>query len=191
MAKYTLQDLERLSGIKSRTIRDWILRGLLPGAERRGPGATYTREHLDRLLAIRRLREEVGMNLETIGAVLEQLDDDTLRRVASGEEPVVALPWLESPKGAAAGAWEGVLYQRTRDDPSRDAAAEILRALRRLQLLLSKGPPLRRPEERLQSWYEARITPDLYLRLRNGRPGTEMALEDLARALAQGIRGTG
>ncbi len=190
MAKYTLQDLERLSGIRSRTIRDWILRGLLPSAERRGPGATYTREHLDRLLAIRRLREEVGMNLETIGAVLERLDDETLRRVASGEEPIVALPWLESPTGAAA-ARTDVLYQRTDEDPSREAAAEILYALHRLQLLLAKGPPLRLPEERLQTWYEARITPDLYLRLRNGRPGVEMALEDLARALAQGIRGTG
>ena len=48
--KYTLKELESRTGFGSRTIRNYIDKGLLPGAYSRGRYASYGQEHLDRLL---------------------------------------------------------------------------------------------------------------------------------------------
>ena len=43
--RYTMDDLERESGVTSRTIRYYISEGLLPPAYGRGPTAVYDADH--------------------------------------------------------------------------------------------------------------------------------------------------
>ena len=64
-SRYTIEELERLSGYTARTIRYYIARGLLQPAYGRGPTATYDRDHLQRLQYIELLKQE-RMSLEQI-----------------------------------------------------------------------------------------------------------------------------
>jgi DNA-binding transcriptional MerR regulator len=58
--RYTMADLERLTGFSGRTIRYYIQEGLVRAAHGRGPSATYDRDHLLRLLRIAELKTEVS-----------------------------------------------------------------------------------------------------------------------------------
>lgn len=62
--KLRLQDLVEKTGFTDRQIRFYIAKGLAPGAERKGPKATYTQATLDRLLLIRHLK---GIRLHPTG----------------------------------------------------------------------------------------------------------------------------
>lgn len=54
--RYTMDDLERESGVSARTIRYYISEGLLPPAYGRGPSAVYDADHLLRLQYIQQLK---------------------------------------------------------------------------------------------------------------------------------------
>ncbi|MGC4108399.1 MAG: helix-turn-helix domain-containing protein [Thermomicrobiales bacterium] len=56
--RYTIADLERETGVTSRTIRYYISEGLLQPAYGRGPSATYDADHLLRLRMIQQLKDE-------------------------------------------------------------------------------------------------------------------------------------
>jgi DNA-binding transcriptional MerR regulator len=56
--RYTMEDLEKESGVSSRTIRYYISEGLLPPAYGRGPTAVYDADHLLRLRYIQQLKAE-------------------------------------------------------------------------------------------------------------------------------------
>jgi DNA-binding transcriptional MerR regulator len=56
--RYTIEELERLTGYTGRTIRYYIARGLLQPAYGRGPSATYDRDHLNRIQYIELLKQE-------------------------------------------------------------------------------------------------------------------------------------
>ena len=62
----TLAELADASGLQPRTIRSWVAQGLLPGPLSRGPGARYPVDQLERILAIRTMKELHGMSLADI-----------------------------------------------------------------------------------------------------------------------------
>ncbi len=72
--RYTMDDLERESGVTSRTIRYYISEGLLPPAYGRGPTAVYDADHLLRLRYIQQLKatrlplSEIKDRLNTLSA---------------------------------------------------------------------------------------------------------------------------
>jgi DNA-binding transcriptional MerR regulator len=68
--RYSMADLERLTGFSSRTIRYYIQEGLIRAAHGRGPSATYDRDHLLRLLRIAELKTEVS----ALDQIRERLD---------------------------------------------------------------------------------------------------------------------
>ena len=78
---YSVEDLERLLGVRARTIHYWSHEGLFegPGA---GRGARYTDEHLARLFLIQKLRTE-GRPVAEIKAALKRLSPPDLRVWAS------------------------------------------------------------------------------------------------------------
>ena len=89
--RYTLSELEELTGISGRTIRYYITEGLLMPAYGRGPSATYDDDHLLRLQAIGRLKEQ-RKPLRDIRAELEQLTTDDLSLMVNAHvEPDVAI----------------------------------------------------------------------------------------------------
>ena len=65
-----LTELGERTGVPPRTIRLYIARGLLPGPLRRGRGALYGQEHLQRLERIRELQAQ-GLTLKDIGRQLD------------------------------------------------------------------------------------------------------------------------
>ncbi|WP_199553405.1 MerR family transcriptional regulator [Sandaracinobacteroides hominis] len=65
-----MRDLEKAAGVSRETIRFYIREGLLPEPERtHRNSATYTEEHLARLLTIRRLKDERFLPLSVIRAL--------------------------------------------------------------------------------------------------------------------------
>jgi DNA-binding transcriptional MerR regulator len=90
--KYSLADLEALTGVSGRTIRYYITRGLLPPAHGRGPSATYDQEHLNRLQVIRLLREE-HIPLAEIGTRLAELSPRQVATLVEGETPTLGEAW--------------------------------------------------------------------------------------------------
>jgi DNA-binding transcriptional MerR regulator len=85
---YSLQDLVDLGGVTPRTIRYYIVQGLLPSPGKAGPGTTYTDGHLNRLRLIRRLQRE-HLPLAEIRSRLAALDDATVAALveAPASEP--------------------------------------------------------------------------------------------------------
>lgn len=89
---YSLEDLGKLTGLSPRTIRNYIQKGLLPGAVTRGRNASYTDAHLDRLLCIKIIRDKSGLPLDDLRMVIQSLSEEQIRLIGTGKEEVMALP---------------------------------------------------------------------------------------------------
>lgn len=89
--KYTLKELESQSGFGSRTIRNYIDKGLLPGAYSRGRYASYGQEHLDRLLFLRKLKNRGRLPLDEIRRLLLQLSPQKIKSIAHGQENITSI----------------------------------------------------------------------------------------------------
>ena len=109
-SEYSLQDLVDLAGVTPRTIRYYIVQGLLPSPGKAGPGAIYTDGHLNRLRLIKRLQRE-HLPLAEIRSRLAALDDATVATL-------VETPASEPPAGSAIDYIRSVLE----GDRSPDAA---------------------------------------------------------------------
>ncbi|MEN9785531.1 MAG: hypothetical protein RLZZ299_795 [Pseudomonadota bacterium] len=120
----TLEELCDRTGESRRTVRFYILNGLLSGPLGQGPAARYPPAHAVRLKAIRHLQEE-GLQLSRIREELQGLDESQLRRrvrrtlgLGTGRSlgaPVMLsvsntqLPLLpESPEGWTRSQWERI-----------------------------------------------------------------------------------
>jgi DNA-binding transcriptional MerR regulator len=82
--RYTIDQLERMSGYPSRTIRYYIARGLLQPAYGRGPTATYDRDHLMRLQYIELLKQE-RMSLDDIREHLVEMEPADIEVALRGQ----------------------------------------------------------------------------------------------------------
>lgn len=76
-ARYTISDLERETGVSSRTIRYYIAEGLLQPAYGRGPSATYDSDHMLRLRMIQQLKD-TRLPLTAIKERLDELTPDDI-----------------------------------------------------------------------------------------------------------------
>ncbi|HEY5240658.1 MAG TPA: helix-turn-helix domain-containing protein [Polyangiaceae bacterium] len=70
--QYTIQQVIERTGLAQRTIRDWTSRGVVARPLGRGPGTRYTEDHVLRLMAVQRLREQ-GMALRTVKSELRRM----------------------------------------------------------------------------------------------------------------------
>lgn len=82
--RFTIDQLERMSGYPSRTIRYYIARGLLQPAYGRGPTATYDRDHLMRLQYIELLKQE-RMSLDDIREHLVEMEPADIEVAMRGQ----------------------------------------------------------------------------------------------------------
>jgi DNA-binding transcriptional MerR regulator len=74
--------------ISARTIRFWTHQKLLPRRARRNQTALYEPELVHRCVFIKRLQTEEALTLAHIQQVLASVDQATIERVASGQEPL-------------------------------------------------------------------------------------------------------
>jgi len=80
--EHSLAELAAASGLQPRTIRSWVAQKLLPSPLNRGPMARYPAETLERLLAIRAMREILRRPLAEIRQELLVASPDALRDLA-------------------------------------------------------------------------------------------------------------
>jgi DNA-binding transcriptional MerR regulator len=109
--RYSLAELARVTGVTPRTVRYYIVQGLLPGANDGGPAAWYDERHLGRLRLIRELQRE-HLPLAEIRARLEQLGDQDVAQLLQ-ERAVQA----SAPSSSALDYVRGLLATTSR--PSR------------------------------------------------------------------------
>jgi DNA-binding transcriptional MerR regulator len=130
--RFTLSELSEASQVSPRTIRNYIENGLLIGPSSMGRGADYGEQDLERLLLIRRLREEEQLSLREIR--------HRLTMATSLEEPMV-------------------LFSMAPPEPSN--ALDYLKGLRQVPAEAEKRPPARRRGARWENRLCLEVDPDL------------------------------
>jgi hypothetical protein len=88
--RYSLEELQDAADVPGRQVRELIRLGVLPAPSSKGRGATYGTEHLDRLRAWKRLRDDLPRTTtsDQIRRLLNTLSDQgILRQIADGTIP--------------------------------------------------------------------------------------------------------
>ena len=119
----TLAELAAASGLEPRTIRSWVAQGLLPGPRSRGPGARYPADALERLLAIRGMRDGLGMPLATIRQELLVATPEQLRVHSDRAAGLVPAP--HQPASAPSSALDYLRGLRERQGPPPAAGGPL------------------------------------------------------------------
>jgi DNA-binding transcriptional MerR regulator len=83
---YTMADLEALTGLTARTIRDYIRHGYLAPPTGHGPGAVYDEEQMLRVVTVARMREQ-KQGWDKIAARLAKSSVAKLRAFVEQTEP--------------------------------------------------------------------------------------------------------
>lgn len=145
---WKLEELAHEAGVSPRTVRYYVQRGLLPAPTFRGKDTAYTRDHLVRLRAIKRLQDHF-FPLDAIQSVLEGRTPHEIGRIADGHDlPAVnvapAVEPVQTPRARGRGdaketSW--VRYGLTKglelhvsdeaDDATRALAEEVRRLVER------------------------------------------------------------
>jgi DNA-binding transcriptional MerR regulator len=192
--RYSLNDLADSVGIEPRTIRSYIERGLLPGAQERGRAASYSEEHLSRLEVIKSLRRaRPTITLSEIRIFLEGLDPERLRALASGSITATAPRIIESVKHDDIEITNPI--SEDEDEIPRmidwERSAARLTGAGRLVLLLRELSGIRSPAStaKMEMWQRIPVTPDVELSVRAEFDANQLAafkeLADLLRHLLQ------
>jgi len=201
----SLHDLSELTAIEPRTIRSYIERGLLPGPESRGRNATYSRDHIDRLRVLVKIRDaNRNLTLDQIRTVLHSLAPQQIRDISSGRimiqaimdteadrRPGTALEYLASLRASSESsgvAFTSAASFASGDNSNRTPAAELAEAL----ALLAGGTPATRGSAG-QRWIRFSITPDIEMSVRDSFSPDQIAhlqrIADLLRLLlTKGVR---
>jgi DNA-binding transcriptional MerR regulator len=190
---YSLNDLADAVGIEARTIRSYIEKGLLPGAETRGPAASYSKEHLSRLQVIRSLRRaRPNIALSEIRIVLQGLAPDQIHSLASGSIAAAtrAIGFKQSELTDSANVAENDDSETPRMIDWEISAAKLTGA-ERLVCLLRQVSGLTPPPStsKVEGWQRIAITPDVELSVRVEFDANQLAafreLADLLKHLLQ------
>lgn len=123
--KYSLKQLQKLTGLTRRNIRYYISRGLVDGAEGQGRGAYYTQRHLARLLQIKAFQED-GYSLEQIASGVVLTSTGAPPRLVDIQNPEVPV-WVTL-------FFDGDVHLQVREGACEDkiaAAEEVAAKLRR------------------------------------------------------------
>jgi DNA-binding transcriptional MerR regulator len=201
---YTLNHLAEATGFEARTIRSYIERGLLPSAEARGRGASYSVEHLNRLRAIQILRRaRPNIQLNEMRLFIQRMSPQQISDFCSGSLRATAAALAESIDEAeepealrAVGQFlkPGVEAVADSDEPVRTEQTKLAlprgeltgpeRLLQALQKIARPGPTL--PAPKLDAWVRLPITDDVELAVR-----AELAAGQLPvfREIAELLRG--
>lgn len=170
---YSLTELADATGIEERTIRSYIERGLLAGAQTRGRGASYSREHLSRLLVVkslRRARPNIGISEIRIflqGLSPEQIDGLATGSISAASRAVAAIATNET-DSQDAGHYESQDDTDEVATPSLEQSATKLTGVERLLCLLRRvsGSTPITPVSKVERWQRIAITPDIELSIR-------------------------
>lgn len=164
-----MNELANAAGLEPRTIRSYIERGLLPGAQTRGRAASYSEEHLSRLQVINSLRRaRPNISLSEIRIFLQGLNTEQIHHLARGSISAAVHAINESLQPD-----DIELLDDADDDvemPRTDwgeAAAKLTGAERLVRLLRQVSgfiPPA--SASKVEAWQRIVVTPDIELSVR-------------------------
>ncbi len=106
----TLAELAAASGLLPRTLRSWVTQGLLPGPLSRGPFARYPADTLERVLAIRAMRDLLGMPLAAIRQELLVATPEQIRAHAAKATGLAPEPTEPAAPPSAANSGSALSY---------------------------------------------------------------------------------
>lgn len=156
MPEYSLTELAKLADVTPRTIRFYIAQGLLAAPASLGPKTRYSDEHLERLLAIKRLQAAH----QPLAEIRQQLRAGSLVEPPSTAQAPAAAP------SAAIDYIRGVLGR-----PAAPVAPAQVAPLPNMAPPQPPPPPAQTQTEPDRSqWDRVQINPDIELHLR--RPMT-------------------
>lgn len=192
-ATYTFDELVEKAGLPSRTVRSYFEQKLLRGPETKGRYATYGAYHLQRLLAIRALKEQRGLSTGEIRQELLRLTDEQVRALAETAHEQTPGPrtggrlaaffeqreaqYLGASRPAASLAAAGMpavsTSRRPPAKPEPRTSPPVEHLLEQLQALLGRRQPsVRRSAPDM--WYRIPITADIELTVRGPKPPEEL-----------------
>jgi len=87
----TLDDLAAMSQMPIRTLRYYIQEGLLPGPDTRGKFASYSRQHLERIEMIKRLKDKY-LPLQQIKQLLDNMSEEDIHRMLQYQDQLDPKP---------------------------------------------------------------------------------------------------
>src|SRR5262249_7790403 len=147
-----LKSLKKLK-LEMRTIRSWISLGLLPGPDSLGRNAGYGQEHIDRLRAICRLRQqEPRLSLTEIRMRLQALTPDDIRALAEGRTPIGPAPADREKRPSSTPTSRGgspdaaTLHSKG----GQGGESPTARAVRRLEAAVGRTVP---SKARIETWH--------------------------------------
>ena len=164
--EHTLAELAEASGLQPRTIRSWVAQDLLPAPLSRGPAARYPADTLERLLAVRAMRERLGMPLVAIRQEMLVASTEQIRAYAAMSMGL-APENLEPTGQAASSALDYLRGLRERTEAKPPSAAPMPAAgFEALVHRLADGraEPVRKT--RAEEWLRIPVTPDVELAVR-------------------------
>lgn len=160
----TLAELGQMLDMQPRTIRSYIEQGLLRGPEIGGRGARYTQYHIERLRAIRALKDIQGLPLAEVRRRLLTMTAAEIAalgaEVSAEDEPSPgsALAYLRSVRSATPEP-KVALFSAAAPGPS---PIDVL--LARLDRVAGARKPARKA--RAEVWSSVEVTPDIEIRVR-------------------------
>ena len=140
---YKLDELAKAAGTSPRTVRYYVQRGLLPPPSFRGKDSSYSREHLVRLQAIKKL-QDAYLPLDAIAAELEGKTTEQIEAIVREEhhapppvqqQVVVVTPMPETRAWRRVELAKGVELHVADDAPlsAKELAEKILNEVSSLQ----------------------------------------------------------
>lgn len=205
---FSLDELASESGFDRRVIRSFIEQGLLRGPDSMGRYARYSRAHLERLLAIKALKNMHGLPLHEVRRQLLSMSGQDIRTLASTTGPHRALipadsasasEYLRSLPRAAKVIREDVEDEDATDhslaaydEEETSGAPTHATPVDHLLIELGKLMETRRVrrQSKAESWHRIGITPDIELSVRGVEDTEELAqLERIADYLREILLG--
>jgi DNA-binding transcriptional MerR regulator len=167
----SLSELAAASGIEARTIRSWVAQGLLPAPLNRGPAARYPTDTLERVLAIRTMRDALGMPLAEIRKELLVATQEQIHGYASRAQAVARTNIPQPSVSSALDYIEALRMQPLVDFESAPLMAEPivsqpLQGFDALEHRLGQGRAAPARKARAEEWLRIPITPDVEFSVR-------------------------
>ena len=190
---YSLNDLAQATGIEARTIRSYIERGLVPGAQTKGRTATYSKEHLSRLQVISSLRRaRPNISLGEIRMLLQSSSPEQIHSLAKGSITAAgrALDQFRESEGDNLSDFGEEDREAPRAIDWDESAGKLTGAERLVRVLREvSGFTSPAPTSRVEGWKRIAVTPDIEISVRSEFDAGQLAafqeLADLLRHLLQ------
>ena len=179
MPTYSLAELARLADVTPRTVRYYVIQGLLPAPGPQGPNTRYTDDHLARLRAIKKL-QGAHFPLADIRSRLRAVTTGELESIAELTQPAAADSAVDYIRDVLQPTYARRTYSLPAPPPAPASAPASAPAARGPAPTTS--PRQTEPQGTRSQWERIPLDPDIELHVR--RPLTRQSNKRVERLIA-------